>query len=287
MSYEITFRFPWTRVDRHKVDRAVRSTLRDYSGAAIEASDDAVQEGALELDYTLSFPEELVRRHRDEFDDPLPASEDTRFYGTFIVHADDEFGAYLMLEGDKNGHIWGLMSEISAAIAEKLGGRLEQDEEDEQAPEEDGEDEDSLIADREDQYLEDECLTTWEILERHARRAYPLDGDGEGWFATTVSWTDTPRTHQVRVTHFDRNQGEPWVVLRSAVCKREQLSPEEALRRNDELPVATLALSGDVYELVYSFPLEALTSSRFDMLLDQIAAEADDLEETFSGGDQF
>jgi hypothetical protein len=89
------------------------------------------------------------------------------------------------------------------------------------------------------------------------------------------------------VTHFDREEGEPWVVLRSAVCRQDQLSPEEALRRNDELPVATLALSGDVYELVYSFPMEALTADRFDLLVDQIAADADDLEELFSGGDEF
>jgi hypothetical protein len=298
MSYEITFRFAFRELDKREVDQAVQSTLRDYAGAAVEPNEGTAPQDPAELDYTLSLSAELVQRHRDDFDDPLPPSENGIYHGSFTFHADEEpgaadrlgyasagaadplgyasAGAALVLDGDRNGHVWGLMSEIVASIAEKLGGRLEQDEE-----------EDAGEAQDDGELLEDEPLTTWEALERYAREAYPLDGEGEGWFATTVTWTDTPRTHQVRVTHFEREEGEPWVVLRSAVCKEDQLRPEDALRRNDELPVAMLALSGDVYELVYSFPLEALTAGRFALLLDQIAADADDLEEMFSGGDEF
>lgn len=287
MSYEITFRFHWQTIDRRKVERAVQATLRDFHGAAIEleehAKGPAAEEEVQRIAYTISLPVELVQGHRDDYDDLLPPADNGRFYGTFVLQADDEHGAYLMLEGKRNGHVWGLMSEIVTSIAEKLEGRLEQDEEEDDNAGDDAEDE----AWNEGDVLEDDALLDWAALQDHVQRAYALDGDGEGWFATTVMWTDTPRTHQVRVTYFERDKGEPWVVLRSAVCKREQLAPEEALRRNDELPVATLALSGDVYELVYSFPMEALTASRFDMLLDQVAADADDLEELFSGGDEF
>ncbi|MCC6553169.1 MAG: hypothetical protein IT372_09140 [Polyangiaceae bacterium] len=286
MSYEITFRFPWSTIERPRVDRAVRAALRDFPGAEIEPDEVEEEPGALnvgELAYTLSLPADLVERHRDEYDDPLPPADEGRYYGSFVIQSDEEAGAYLMLPGDQNGHVWGLMSEIVASIAERLGGRLEQDEEDEEG---EGDEEGGVEGDEEDEG-EEASLSSWEALADHARATYALDGEGEDWFATTVSWIDTPRTHQVRVTCFEREEGEPWVVLRSAVCKREQLSPEEALRRNDELPVATLALSGDVYELVYSFPMEALTAARFELLLDQLAADADDLEELFSGSDDF
>lgn len=282
MSYEITFRFSWPKIERSKVDRALQATLRDFNGAVVEqdAPGPDAEEDPQELTYTLSLRADLVERYRDDYDDALPLDDDGRFYGSFLFHADPQ-GAYLMLEGQRNGHVWGLMSEIVTSVAEKLGGRLEQDEDD------DGDLDDDGDAGDERDVLADDPLPEWSVLEDHARRAYTLDGEGEGWFATTVTWTDTPRTHQVRVTSFERDEGEPWVVFRSAVCKRDQLSPEEALRRNDELPVATLSLSGDAYELVYSFPMEALTASRFDMLLDQVAADADDLEELFSGRDEF
>ncbi|EYF07331.1 hypothetical protein [Chondromyces apiculatus] len=132
-----------------------------------------------------------------------------------------------------------------------------------------------------------EPLPTWEALYAHARERYAFDADGAGWFATTVFWADTPRSQQVRVSLFHRSDDAPWIVFRSTVCRREQLDLEEAIRLNEDLAVATLALtSDDVYELFYSFPLVALTVDVLDDLINQVAAAADDLEEPTTGVDE-
>ncbi|AKT41719.1 hypothetical protein [Chondromyces crocatus] len=132
------------------------------------------------------------------------------------------------------------------------------------------------------------ALSTWEALHAYARDNYALDAEGEGWLATTVFWSDTPRSQQVRISAFDRADGAPWIALRSTVCRKEQLEPEEAIRQNDDLAVATLALTDDdSYELVYSFPLAALTGAVLDDLVNHVAAAADDLEEPTTGGDEY
>lgn len=144
--------------------------------------------------------------------------------------------------------------------------------------------EDDSFEDEED----DHALPSWEALQAYAREAYEIDVEEDDWFATTVEWSDTDRTQQILVSSFEREDEEAWIVFRSTVCRKDQLAPEEALRHNDDLAVATLALTeDDTYELVYSFPLEALTASIFDDLLDQIAAAADDLEEVTTSADDF
>lgn len=139
-----------------------------------------------------------------------------------------------------------------------------------------------------DQEVPDAPLPTWDAVRAYARDRFDLDADEEGWFATTVFWNDTPRSQQVRVTYFERADGQPWIVLRSTVCRLDQLDMEGALRANDELAVATLALTeDDTYELVYSFPLAALTAAGLDDLIDQVAAAADDLEDPTTGADEY
>ncbi len=135
----------------------------------------------------------------------------------------------------------------------------------------------------------DELLSSWEAVQAYAREEYEIDVEEDGWFATTLEWADTPRTQQVLVSFFERDEDEePWIVFRSTVCRKDQLDPVEALRHNDDLAVATLALTeDDTYELVYSFPLESLTAALFDDLLDQIAASADDLEEATTSADDY
>lgn len=134
----------------------------------------------------------------------------------------------------------------------------------------------------------DDVLFSWEALQAYAREEYEIDVEEDGWFATTVEWADTDRTQQVLVSFFERDDEDPWIVFRSTVCRKDQLAPEEALRHNDDLAVATLALTDDdTYELVYSFPLEALTAALFDDLLDQVAASADDLEEATTSADDY
>lgn len=133
----------------------------------------------------------------------------------------------------------------------------------------------------------DAPLPTWDAVQAYARDRFELDADEDGWLATTVFWDDTPRSQQVRVTYFERADGQPWIGLRSAVCRLNQLAMKKALRLSHVLAIGTVALTeDDTYELVYSFPLAVLTAAGLDDLIDQIAAAADDLEERTTGADE-
>lgn len=139
-----------------------------------------------------------------------------------------------------------------------------------------------------DDELPDAPLPTWDAVQAYARDRFDLDADEERWLSTTVFWDDSTRSQQVRVTTFERADGQPWLVLRSRVCRGNQLALKKALRLNDVLGIGTLALTeDDAYDLVYSFPLAVLTAAGLDDLIDQVAAAADDLEERTTGVDEY
>jgi hypothetical protein len=70
---------------------------------------------------------------------------------------------------------------------------------------------------------------------------------------------------------------EEWIELTSAACKKEEMSPEVALRKNINFAVGALCLAGA--------PGQEL--DEFELPLHVVASTADQLEMEFSAGDQF
>jgi hypothetical protein len=95
-----------------------------------------------------------------------------------------------------------------------------------------------------------------------------------------------PRTQRVHVSAYEVD-GEPWVVLSSGVVRQDDADPEDLLLRNSKLPFAMFGLdeADGVYNLYYSFPIEAMSGARLVDLLDSLASTADSLEEELDTGD--
>ena len=77
------------------------------------------------------------------------------------------------------------------------------------------------------------------------------------------------------------------IEFKSPFARTTDVDQEVMLRRNSELPLATVALSGDVYLAVYNMLLEHLNLDDFDLVISRVAAVADSLEEEFSKRDEF
>jgi hypothetical protein len=128
-------------------------------------------------------------------------------------------------------------------------------------------------------------MPTWGELQEYVRSKYTLNDDDEESFSLVFKFADE-RTQLVgvsRFTAFDKD----WIEFRSYVCKEAEMSPKVALRKNEEFAIGALALDdeGD-YCLLYSAQLDTLDPDEFDMPLQILATAADDLEETFSSGDE-
>ena len=73
----------------------------------------------------------------------------------------------------------------------------------------------------------------------------------------------------------------PWIKV------DDFATAETLLKKNSELPLATVALSGDVYLAVYNMLLEHLHLDDFDLVVSRVAAVADTLEEQYVRRDDF
>ena len=129
-------------------------------------------------------------------------------------------------------------------------------------------------------------MPTWGELKEYARSKYTLNNDDEEGFSIVFKFDDD-RTQQIGVHHFTAFDKD-WVEFRSYVCKEAEMSPKVALRKNDDFAIGALALDDDGdYCLLYSAQLDTLDPEEFELPLHILARIADDLEETFSSGDDF
>ena len=128
-------------------------------------------------------------------------------------------------------------------------------------------------------------MPTWNELREHVRKTYRLDDD-EADMVSMVWGYDDGRSQKIilrRYEAFDRSL----VELKSAFARRKDAEPEVLLRKNAELPLATVALAGDVYMVVYNLLLDHLDFDDLDLYLSRVAAVADTLEETYAKRDVF
>jgi hypothetical protein len=128
-------------------------------------------------------------------------------------------------------------------------------------------------------------MATWDELREHMRKTYQL-ADDEGDMLSMVWSYDDGRSQKIiirRYEAFDR----PLVELKSAFGRTGDADAEAMLRKNAELPLATVALTGDVYMVVYNALLDHLDFQDLDLYLSRVAAVADTLEEAYANKDMF
>ena len=125
-------------------------------------------------------------------------------------------------------------------------------------------------------------MSNWEGLQEWARENYTLENDEDGWFGITISYDDN-RSQKVVVSRFEYLEKE-WAEIRSPICEENEMSPKLALKKNAEFSVGGIGLKDGRYYLFYSVPLEDLSEDEFVVPLNAIAAAADTLEASHSGG---
>ena len=81
--------------------------------------------------------------------------------------------------------------------------------------------------------------------------------------------------------------GREMIEFKSAFARKGDVEAEEMLAENSKLPLATIALSGEVYLVVYNALLSHLDMEDFDFCLSRVAAVADTLEEKYARQDTF
>ena len=127
--------------------------------------------------------------------------------------------------------------------------------------------------------------TTWSAVQAHMRGKYKLQDDTPDMMS--MVWVyDDDRSQKIIVRRF-RSADRDLVEFKSAFARRADVEPETLLVENSRLPIATVALSGDVYIAIYNALLDHLHLDDFDFLLSRVAGVADTLEEKFVRRDDF
>lgn len=127
--------------------------------------------------------------------------------------------------------------------------------------------------------------TTWADLQHHMRSQYKLQDDQADMMSMVWSYDDG-RSQKIIVRRY-KAADRPMVEFKSAFARRGMVDPITLLEDNSKLPLATVALSGEVYLVVYNALLEHLHLDDFDFILARVAAVADALEEKYVRADDY
>ena len=128
-------------------------------------------------------------------------------------------------------------------------------------------------------------MATWNELREHMRGTYRL-ADDEAEMLSMVWKYDDGRSQKIIVRRYEAFE-RVLVEVKSAFARSGDADPGALLRKNAELPLATIAQTGDVYIVIYNLLLDHLDFEDFDLYLSRVAAVADTLEETYASKDVF
>ena len=128
-------------------------------------------------------------------------------------------------------------------------------------------------------------MSNWTAVREHLRTTYKLEDD-VGEFVSIVWGFPDDRSQKVVVRTFKAFEQE-LVEIKSAFAKGATLDANALLARNAELPLGTIALSGDVYFVVYNTLLTDLSDSTLKLMMTEVATVADSLEKQFGTGDRY
>ena len=128
-------------------------------------------------------------------------------------------------------------------------------------------------------------LRTWTAVQEYLRKQYALENDKPEMLSMVWAYEDG-RSQKVILRKYTVDSRE-MLEIKSPFARIEHSEPETLLRKNSELPLATIALSSDVYLVVYNAILENLTAGDLEWILGRVAAIADSLEVELEVGDEF
>ena len=127
--------------------------------------------------------------------------------------------------------------------------------------------------------------TTWPDIQRHMRDTYKLAEDQPDMIS--MVWTYEEGRHQRIIVRRYQAADREMVEFKSPFARQPDVDAEVLMQDNAKLPLATTALSGDVYLVVYNALLGGLSVADFDFVLARVAAVADTLEEKYASADRF
>lgn len=125
--------------------------------------------------------------------------------------------------------------------------------------------------------------TSWSDVQGHMRATYKLVDDEPDMMS--LVWDYEGKRYQKVVLRRYRWSDRDMLEVKSAFAHKGNLDPAAMLEASGRLPLGTVALSGDVYLVVYNAILGTLGLDDVDFLLKKIAGAADNLEEKFLGRD--
>ncbi|MFT4624122.1 MAG: hypothetical protein ACI8PZ_002781 [Myxococcota bacterium] len=128
-------------------------------------------------------------------------------------------------------------------------------------------------------------MTTWAEVQRHMRARFRLQDDQPDMMSMVWTYEDD-RSQKIIVRKY-KAANRDMVEFKSAFARKGDVDPVVLLEDNSKLPLATVALSGSVYLVVYNLLLDHLHLDDFDFVLSRVAAVADALEEKYVRKDEF
>jgi len=128
-------------------------------------------------------------------------------------------------------------------------------------------------------------MKTWTQMQDYFRKKYSLERDTPDMLSMIWRYDDG-RSQKVILRRYS-SFGKEMLEVKSPFARREDVAPEVLMRKNSELPLATTALAGDVYLVVYNMLLGSSSMDVLEMVVSRIAAIADALEAEFNTEDRF
>ena len=128
-------------------------------------------------------------------------------------------------------------------------------------------------------------MPSWAETQKFVREKYRLQDDQPDMISMVWLYDDG-RKQKIVVRRY-KAAGRELLEFKSAFARQGDVDPVVMLRDNSKLPLATVALSGDVYLVVYNALLENLHFDDLDFILSRVAAVADTLEEKYVRRDDF
>lgn len=128
-------------------------------------------------------------------------------------------------------------------------------------------------------------MATWPDIQIYLREKYTLSDDASDVLSMVWSYQGG-RSQKIVVRKFrvfDRDMLE----LKSPFAKSSDVTAEDMVRINAKLPLATVALSGNVYLAVYNMIIDNLHMDDLDVAVSRVAALADALEKQYARRDEF
>ena len=128
-------------------------------------------------------------------------------------------------------------------------------------------------------------MTEWLDIQKHLRSNYRLQDDEPDMMSMVWSYDDG--RHQKILVRRYTSEGRDHVEFKSPFARLGAVDCEQVLRDNAKLPIGAIALSGDVYLVLYNALVSTLDGDHLDFLLQRVADIADSLEEKYGQGDTF